>query len=121
MAHAVFRVATCLALTVGVAWLRNPLVRWGIILWIAGVAWSVLAAPDPWRALWATHNRQGGAWQTAHSLGLAPVLAAVPRAKLVRWVALGAINSPSRHINTAAGRPARQLPAACNPLYLAPL
>ena len=121
MAHAVFRVATCLALTVGVAWLRNPLVRWGIILWIAGVAWSVLAAPDPWRALWSTHNRQEGAWQTAHYVVLALVLAAVPRAKLVRWVALAALMAAAWGFTPIGWVNGRLVGSTGNPLYLAPL
>src|SRR3972149_6439380 len=64
-----------------------------MIFCIVGIAWSAIAAPAPWRALWSTHNRQEGAWQAAHYVALTLVLAAMPREKLVRWVAVAALGA----------------------------
>ena len=89
MAHAVFRVAVCLA-AVTVAIPRGRLVRWGLALWAVGIVSSTILAPDPWRALWSTHNRNEGAWQVGHYLLLVVVAAAVPRERLVKWLAVAA-------------------------------
>jgi len=121
MSHAVMRVATCLALAAGVAWPREPLVRWGIGLWLVGIAWSAIAAPDPWRALWSTHNRQEGAWQAAHYVALTLVLAAMPREKLVRWVAVAALGAAAWGLAPFGWVNGRLAGSAGNPLYLAPL
>lgn len=119
--HAVFRVAVCLAVAQGIAVPRGRLVRWGLALWAAGIVWSVIAAPDPWRALWSTHNRNEGAWQVAHYLGLLLVAAAAPRDKFVRWVAVAAVMAAAMPLWTTSMVNGRLAGATGNPLYLAPL
>ena len=121
LSHAVMRVATCLALAAGAAWPRNPLGHWGMIFCIVGIAWSAIAAPDPWRALWSTHNRQEGAWQAAHYVALTLVLMVVPREKLVRWVAVAALGAAAWGLAPLGWVNGRLAGSAGNPLYLAPL
>lgn len=120
--HCAFRVAVCLALCGTVAIPRGRLVRWGLALWVAGIVWSVLAAPDSWRALWSTHNRNEGAWQVSHYLVFTLVCAATPREKLVRWVATAAGLTAAWGILPSIGWVNGRLAGSTgNPLYLAPL
>src|SRR3972149_5664110 len=92
-----------------------------MIFCIVGIAWSAIAAPAPWRALWSTHNRQEGAWQAAHYVALTLVLAAMPREKLVRWVAVAALGAAAWGLPPFWGVNGRLAGSAGNPLYLAPL
>lgn len=121
LSHSIFRVATCLALAAGFAWPLQRLARWGVALWVAGIVWSVVVAPDPWRAVWSTHNRQEGAWQAAHYVALVLVLAAVPREKLARWVAVAALMAAAMPLWQSSLVDGRLAGSTGNPLYLAPL
>ena len=120
--HAVFRVAVCLVAAGGIAIPRGRLVRAGLALWAAGIATSVLVAPDPWRAVWSTANRNEGAWQAAHYLLLVLVAAAAPRERLVRWLAVAAGVAAVWGLVPGVGWVGgRMVGSAGNPLYVAPL
>lgn len=119
--HVLFRVAVCLAACGAVAIPRGRLVRWGLAFWAAGIVWSAIAAPDPWRALWSTHNRNEGAWQVGHYLVLTLVAAAAPRERLARWVAIAAALSAAWGVAPLGWVGGRLAGSAGNPLYLAPL
>lgn len=121
LSHAVFRVAVCLGIAAGVGVPRGSLVRWGLVFWGFGIACSVLAAPDPWRALWSTHNRNEGAWQAAHYLGLLLVAVATPRERLARWVAIAAAAACLPGLLPLGWVNGRLAGSTGNPLYLAPL
>lgn len=121
-AHAVFRVAVCLAACGTVAIPRGRLVRAGLALWVAGIAWSVVASPDPWRAVWSTAGRQEGAWQVGHYLVLVLVAAAAPREGLVRWLAIAAALAAAWGVAPLGWNTDHRLVgSAGNPFYLAPL
>lgn len=120
--HAVFRVAVCLAAAGGIAIPRGRLVRWGLGLWAAGIATSAIVAPDPWRAVWSTANRNEGAWQAAHYLLLVLVAASIARDRLVRWLAIAAALSAAWGLVPGVGWVGgRMVGSAGNPLYVAPL
>jgi hypothetical protein len=121
VSHFSFRVAVCLAACGTVAIPQGRLVRAGLALWGAGIAWSVVAAPDPWRALWSTHSRNEGAWQAAHYLLLVLVASFVARASLARWVALAALAAAAWGVAPLGWVDGRLAGSTGNPLYLAPL
>jgi hypothetical protein len=121
VAHAVFRIAVCLAACGTLALPRGRLVRWGLVAWGLGITASVILAADPWRAFWSTHNRQEGAWQAAHYLALVLVLAAVPREKVVRWVAVAALGAAAWGVAPLGWVNGWLAGSTGNPLYLAPL
>lgn len=120
--HAFFRVAVCLAAAGGIAIPRGRAVRAGLALWAAGIVTSVLVAPDPWRAVWSTANRNEGAWQAAHYLLLVLVAAAAPRERLVRGLAVAAGVAAVWGLVPGIGWVGeRMVGSAGNPLYVAPL
>lgn len=119
--HAVFRVAVCLAVAQGIGVPRGRLVRWGLGLWAVGIVSSVILAPDPWRAMWSTHNRNEGAWQVSHYIGLMLVACATPRERLVRWVAIAAGLTAAWGVLPLGWVNGRLAGSTGNPLYLAPL
>lgn len=121
LSHALFRVAVCLAAAGGIAIPRGRLVRWGLGLWVAGIFWSAVWAPDPWRAIWSTHNRNEGAWQVAHYVALVIVCAAAPRERIVKWLAMAATAAAAWGLADLGWVNGRLAGSTGNPLYLAPL
>lgn len=120
-AHAAFRVAVCLGVAAGIGLPRDRVALWGLGAWGVGIVWSVVGAGDPWRALWSTHNRNEGAWQAAHYLGLTLVACAAPRERVVRWVAVAAGLAAVWGVADLGWVNGWLAGSTGNPLYLAPL